>query len=289
VTKEETYMGLFSRKPPCPVCGGKVRSTAVKIEGKPICKNCLGKIDVESGRESRLTIRELREYLDFYERNRMLGEKFTVSERFDLGFLDAKIIFDFDNRLFCMGKNPDKTVFEGKHVKFFVIREDDAPIFEGSAEGIRRYPSAVPERAAAMAQRAAPFPAGSPASNAAGKADGGIPAPFSRFNVELYLEHPYWPVITCGMDGPRFDSGHPDVDGYLVAYRTCLVEIVRLVRAIKEVAFPDALEQLAGFYDSAEAISRAAPMADAAGRRDRIKCRPAASSPGGCVMGKSAC
>ena len=118
VTKEETYMGLFSRKPPCPVCGGKVRSTAVKIEGKPICKNCLGKIDVESGRESRLTIRELREYLDFYERNRMLGEKFTVSERFDLGFLDAKIIFDFDNRLFCMGKNPDKTVFEGKHVKF---------------------------------------------------------------------------------------------------------------------------------------------------------------------------
>jgi hypothetical protein len=265
-------MGLFSRKPACAVCGGKIpRRPAGIIEGEQVCGTCFEKIDMDGGRASRLTMREFRSYLDFYERNRKLREKFIVSERFEFGF-DTKIIFDSESRLFCMSERPDKTVFEGKHLKFFVIGEDDAPLFEGSEAGILRCPSAVPERAAAMLGRAAQPSAGGQASHEAGRTgaavnspapgqDTGIQEPFSSFRVELQLEHPYWSVIRFDMAGPRFDGAHPDLGDYLCAYRACLEEIVRLVRALKEVAFPDALEQLTGFYDNAGLPLRDAPRA----------------------------
>ncbi|WP_242941944.1 DUF4428 domain-containing protein [Desulfonispora thiosulfatigenes] len=42
-------MGLFSKKPPCPICGGKISwFLPSKIEGEYICDTCYGKIDVES-------------------------------------------------------------------------------------------------------------------------------------------------------------------------------------------------------------------------------------------------
>lgn len=257
-------MGLFSRKPACAVCGGKIpRRPAGIIEGEQVCGTCFEKIDMDGGRASRLTMREFRSYLDFYERNRKLREKFIVSERFEFG--STKAIFDFESKLFCMSNNPDKTVFEGKELKSFVIREDDTPIFEGSAAGIRRHPSTVPERAMAMTGRIAQSLASGISGGDKGSAvtgpETGVPEPFTRFNVELHLEHPYRSVIAFAMAGPRFDCEHPDIGDYLCAYRACLEEIVRLVRAIKEVAFPDALEQLTGFYDNAGLPLRDAPRA----------------------------
>lgn len=145
-------MGLFSKKPPCPICGGKISwFLPTKIEGQYICDPCYRKIDMESGKANNLTMQEFREYLAFYDQNQLLKDKFVISERIDFGFWDTKIIFDYENKLFCMSNNPDKTVFEGKHLKSFTIKEDSALLFEGSAQGIRRYASTVTERAMAMA------------------------------------------------------------------------------------------------------------------------------------------
>lgn len=144
-------MGLFSKKPPCPICGGKISwFLPTKIEGQYICDPCYRKIDMESGKANNLTMQEFREYLAFYDQNQLLKDKFVISERIDFGFWDTKIIFDYENKLFCMSNNPDKTVFEGKHLKSFTIKEDSALLFEGSAQGIRRYASTVTERAMAM-------------------------------------------------------------------------------------------------------------------------------------------
>jgi hypothetical protein len=57
---------------------------------------------------------------------------------------NTKIIFDYQNRMFCMSKNPDKTVFEGKQLISFTIKEDSTPLFEGSASGIKRYTRTLP-------------------------------------------------------------------------------------------------------------------------------------------------
>lgn len=88
-------MGLFTRKPPCPICGGKISwLLPSKIEGEYICATCYNKIDMETDKENHLTMQGLREYLAFYDQNKLLKDQFVISERIDFGLWDTKIIFD---------------------------------------------------------------------------------------------------------------------------------------------------------------------------------------------------
>jgi hypothetical protein len=275
---EELIMGLFSRKPPCTICGGKISwFLPWKIEGEYICDTCHNKIDMESDKAIHLTMQEFKEYLAFYNQNQLLKDQFVISERIDFGVWDTKIIFDHQNKLFCMSKNPDKTVFEGKQLKSFTIKEDSAPLFEGSARGIHRYASTVPERAMAMAPQIAQFMTNRQMARALDKLDDGkkngsalmqyfdVPEPFRAFNVELHFDHPYWTVIKCDMDGPRFDNNLPDVNDYIRSYQRSIEELERLVAAFKTVAFPEAPEQSIGLgVVGTQAVhTTVAPPADA--------------------------
>lgn len=269
-------MGLFSKKPPCPICGGKISwFLPSKIEGEYICDTCYSKIDMESHKANHLTMQEFKEYLVFYDQNQLLKGQFVNSERIDFGLWDTKIIFDYQNKLFCMSKNPDKTVFEGKQLKSFTIKEDSTPLFEGSAEGIRRYASTVPERAMAMASQIAQFMMNRRMARAIDKLDDGkenrtapmqyfdVPEPFRAFNVVLHFDHPYWTVIKCDMDGPRFDNNLPDVNDYIRSYQRSIEELEKLVVAFKTVAFPSAPEQSIGSGTAQAGHIASAPPADA--------------------------
>ncbi len=253
---EVMIMGLFSKKPPCPICGGKISwFLPAKIEGEYICDTCYSKIDMESDKSGRLTMQGFKEYLVFYDQNQLLRDQFAISERIDFGLWDTKIIFDYQNKLFCMSKNPDKTVFEGKQLKSFIIKEDSTPLFEGTAEAIRCYASTVPERAMALAPHISQFMMSRQMARALDKLDDGkenrtapmqnfnVPEPFRAFNVELHFDHPYWTVIKCDMDGPRFSNTHPDVNDYILSYQRCIEEISKLVDALKTVAFPGTPKQ----------------------------------------------
>ncbi|MEA5084911.1 MAG: DUF4428 domain-containing protein [Lachnospiraceae bacterium] len=252
-------MDLFSKKPPCPICGGKISwLLPSKIEGEYICDNCNNKIDMEEDKRNHLTMQEFREYLAFCHQNQRLKEQFVTTERIDFGFWDTKIIFDYQNKLFCMSKNPDKTVFEGKQLKSFIIKEENSPLFEGSTAGIRRYASTVPERATALAPQIAQFVANRQMARTLDKMDDGkvnnstpvqffnVPEPFKAFNVELHFDHPYWTVFKCDMDGPRFSNDRPDVNDYIRSYKRGIEELEKLEAAFKTVAFPDAQEQYVG-------------------------------------------
>lgn len=271
-------MGLFSKKPPCPICGGKISwFLPTKIEGEYICDTCNSKIDMENDKRINMSMQGLREYLAFYDQNQQLKNQFIISEKIDFGLLDTKIIFDYQNKLFCMSKNPDKTIFEGKQLKSFNIKEDNALLFQGSAEGIRRYASTVPERAMALAPQISQFMMNRQMARAIDKLDDGkenrtapmqyfdIPEPFNAFNVELHLDHPYWTVIKCDMSGPQFSNDLPDVNDYINAYQENIKEIEKLVKAIKTVAFPGAPEQSVSFgVSNAQSVqSTIAPSVDA--------------------------
>lgn len=271
-------MGLFSKKPPCPICGGKISwFLPTKIEGEYICDTCNNKIDMDPDKASHLTMQGFREYLGFYEQNQLLKNQFVISERIDFGLWDTKMIFDYQNKLFCMSKSPDKTVFEGKHLKSFTIKEDSAPLFEGSAAGIKRYLSTVPERAMAMAPQISQFMLNRQMARALDKMDDGkangtapmqnfdVPELLRAFNVELQFDHPYWTVIKFDMDGPRFDNTHPDVNDYLRTYQQNMEELEKLVAALRTVAFPGAPEQSIGLGAvRAQAVhTTTAPFADA--------------------------
>ena len=279
-------MGLFSKKPSCPICGGKIPLILPsKIEGEYICNTCHDKLDMDDDRAAHLTMQGFREYLAFYDQNRVLRDQFTVSERVDFGLWDTKIIFDYQNRLFCMSKNPDKTVFEGWQLKSFTVKEDDAPLFWGSAAGIRRYASTVPERAMALAPQISQFLMSRQMARTLDKLDDGktngsapvpyfdMPEPFRAFNVELYFDHPYWTVIKCDMEGPRFDRERPDVNDYVRAYQRDIEEIEKLVGALKTVAFPDAPKQSAGLGAAGAQAAQAAiaPPVDAIGEIKKYK------------------
>lgn len=249
-------MGLFSGKPPCPICGDKISwFLPSEIEGECICSTCYSKIDMDTDKVRNLTMQGFRDYLAFYDQNQILKDQFVISERIDFGVWNTKIIFDYQNKLFCMGKYPDKTVFEARQLKSFTIKEDSTPLFEGSEAGIRRYSSTVPERAMAMTPQIYQFLMNRQMARTLDRMDDGkanrstpiqffnIPEPFRAFNAELHFDHPYWTVIKCDMNGPRFDNTHPDVYNYLRDYRRSMEEIEKLVLAFIAVAFPDAPEQ----------------------------------------------
>lgn len=269
-------MGLFSKKPPCPICGGKISwLLPSKIEGEYICSNCYGKLDIQTEKELNLTMQDFKEYLIFYDQNKLLKDQFVISEQVDFGLWDTKFIFDFQHKLFCMSSSPDKTIFEAGHLKSFTIKEDNAPLFEGSAEGIRRYASTVTERAMAMAPQIAQYEANKRLARTLDRLDDGkindsaptqyfdVPEPFRAFNVELQFDHPYWTVLKCDMNGPRFDNNLPNVNSYLRDYRISVEEIEKLVTALKTVAFPDAAEQAVGFGGAQGTFTASAPPADA--------------------------
>jgi len=143
-------------------------------------------------------------------------------------------------------------------LKSFTIKEDNTPLFEGSAAGIRRYASTVTERVMAMAPQIAQVAASKRTARTLDRLDDGkannsvpmqyfdIPEPFQAFNVELHFDHPYWTVLKCDMDGPRFDNNLPDVNNYLRSYQQSIEELEKLVAALRTVAFPDAAEQSIG-------------------------------------------
>lgn len=262
-------MGLFSKKPPCPICGGKISwLLPTKIEGEAICDDCAGKIDIQEDMKSRMTMREFREYLAWYDENRTLKNSFVVSEKIDFGIMDTKIIFDFENRLFCMRKQPDKTIFEGAQLISFTIKEDNAPLFEGSAMGLKRYTSTVPERIAALAPQITQFMLNKRMTEALDKMEDEdnnkrntyrpieeIPEPFRAFNVELHLNHPYWNVINCDMSGPVFSNNYPDIEDYMNDYQQNIETVEQLARALMAVAFPGVRETAADFGNQMDSMT----------------------------------
>ena len=280
-------MGLFSKKSPCPICGGKISwLLPTKIAGEHICDTCANKIDMQEDIKNGLTMQQFREYLVYYEQNQRLKERFIISQRIDFGLWDTKLIFDFENKLFCMGKKLDKTIFEGKHLKSFIIKEDNAPLFECSGECLKRYTSTIPEKAMALAPQLSQYVMNRRLMESVERISRDdednnryhhiptmdIPEPFKQFNVELHFEHPYWKVIKCDMDGPTFSNSYPDVSDYIHDYQNNVEELEALVRALMTVAFPNAREQAIGNGAAVNApVQMAQPSADAIEEIKRYK------------------
>jgi len=251
-------MGLFSKKDPCAICGGKVKGIFPgKIDGQYICSDCYGVTDLPSGAEKKMSVEDFRAYMTFREENAQLKQQFQITQAVDFGWFDTKFVFDTNNRLLCMDKNLDKTIFEGSQIKSFVIKEDSTPVFQGSAAGLMRYPSAVPDRIEDMSTQIQMFRTQVKLEEAARKLRGqdeqdnydrprfDVPEPFEKFNVEIYFDHPYWDVFTADMSGPSFDDDMPDERDYMHSYKENIATMEQLARAIMRVAFPDAPEQTA--------------------------------------------
>ena len=223
-----------------------------------MCNSCHGVIDVPDNMDCHFTFDEFLSYRAFREENQQLKHIFNVTDAIDMGLFDTKIVFDRQNRLLCFDKNLDKTIFTGDQIVSFVIKEDSAPLYEGSTQGLIRYPSQVTEQVMAMAPRIEQIKvqrqmrealdrlADKDNSSRSGNRMIDVPEPFQRFNVEIRFQHPYWKVIQCDMNGPTFDMDTPDTYEYLQEYREDIHEMEKLVSALMAVAFPGAPERTQG-------------------------------------------
>lgn len=285
-------MGLFGKKTPCAICGGKVSGLfPAKIEGQHICGECYGKVDLPDGMEKTMTLEEFKAYRQFREENRLLKEQFQITSQVDFGWMDDKFLFDQTNRLLCMDKHLSKTIFEGRNIQSFVIREDSVPLFEGSASGLCCYASTVHERVMDMAPQIAQFRMQAEmqrnAERILDRLDDDhdndsyrsrpyfdIPAPFEKFHIEIRFNHPYWNVFTTYMNGPDFDHDIPDVNDYLRAYNQGVLIMEQLAKALMEIAFPDAPEQTihsGGSAAGGQMVSAPAVAGDVVEEIQRVK------------------
>ena len=194
-------MGLFDKRPPCAICGGKVKGLLPwKIEGNYICDDCHGVIDAQNGND--FTMEQFLKYRDFREQNQALREQFRVDEIVEFGFLSEKFVFDYEHSLFCMDKNLNKTIFHGSELKSFMISEDGAPLLEGSAKGFIRHESRVPQRIDELLpqvnqmliqrqmQESMERLANRDKEVRPSYTSIDIPEPFKKFYIKLYLQHP---------------------------------------------------------------------------------------------------
>lgn len=144
-------MGLFGKKEPCAICGGKVKGLfPSRIENQLICSDCYGHVHLPDGILKNMTLDEFRSYMDFREENDLLRKKFQITDQVDFGFLDDTFVFDLRHGLWTMDKSLINTIFEAKHIRSFMIYEDSTPLFEGSAAGLIRHKSSVQDTINAM-------------------------------------------------------------------------------------------------------------------------------------------
>lgn len=276
-------MGLFDKKEPCAICGGKVKGLfAWQVEGKYICDDCYGVVHIQPNLLNNMTMADFRQYMAFREKNNKLKENFKITRKFDFGFFDGKFVVDEEKNLFCLDADLSSTVFDGGQIDYFVIREDAATIMEGGRDGLHRYASTVPERAmtlAPMVQRTlrelerrdqkdtAPLP--------------NIPEPFEKFRVEIRLKNnPYWRVVTAEMTGPIFSTTRPDINAYLREYEKDVLKMEDLAQllmgmidtaAAKECDAVDAAPAPAPAAAPAPAQTPSAPEVDAVSEIKRYK------------------
>lgn len=276
-------MGLFTKKDPCAICSGKVKGLFPwKVDGKYVCGDCYSVTDLPDGAVDKMTVEDFKRYMAFREENQKLKTKFHITDQIDFGWLDTKFVFDRGNRLLCMNKNLDTTIFEGSQIRSFVVMEDQTPVLEGTAEGLRHYPSTVPDRVMAMAPQIDQFLLhvqlmqgaerlrGQLGGDRRSGADNNpppaprfdVPEPFKDFRVEIYFDHPYWQVFTADLSGPTFDSERPDVQDYLECYDKDAATMAQLAGLLMAVAFPgageitDAPQQTAAAVDTVEELKR---------------------------------
>ena len=251
-------MGLFSKKEPCPICGGKIDIFFPhKIEEQLVCDTCYDKLDVQEELLNFFTMSDFREYLNYYEQNQHLRERFHASYALDFSVIGNDMVFDYDNKLFCMDNELNKLILEGKDVVSITIKEDNTPLFTCTQRDIVKYQSSVKERALQMAPQLAQMASNQRLMRNMERItrdedkspryipNVDMPEPFKKFHIHIKLEHPYWHDMYLEVSGPTFSDDYPDVNDYIEEYTEQVINLEEIINAFQRITFIDVETKLA--------------------------------------------
>lgn len=281
-------MGLFtSKKNLCPICGSPTpRLLATKVEGMPICKACDNKIDIPYETVQAMTVEEFQGYLSFYDENEALRTQFRNEYTLDVNGWSDEVQIDFTHGLFRVADKDSSIVYEGKCIHSFRILEDNCPLYEGSASGLRCSASAAPEylerlwpmfndyqrdqreyeRMRAVAEladrdrdrdrgafyREMPQP----------RFD--VAKPVQQYHIIITMDHPYRTEFRGELDGPDFGTLSPDLMETTRKYDNLLQSLDMLAQNLMRLFAPDApLQRQDGGEVQTPQTAPAAPAAPA--------------------------
>lgn len=284
-------MGLFSNKKKlCPVCGEPTpRLFPTKVDDTALCKECAKKIYLPDGKLGQMTIDEFLQYMNFYEENQSLRERFAKT----YDSKNAGIVLDETNRLFRLRDESAALVFEVSSLKSFRILEDSTVLFESQANGLRCYESDIPNRARQLAGVIGEFKARRKEyefrkdmerrreENAKRRGEEyqkqyipmpslGCDEPFQNFYVELILEHPYWSDFRMEICGPRFQYD-PSVEGYICDYENEAGRMHELAMNLMQFICPGAQEIHDGEVQDQSVVTRQAVQTTGSSAIEEIK------------------
>lgn len=126
-------MGIFDKKT-CPICGNETpRVFSTKVEGLPLCKECAGKINMESSMLKNLTINELWDHLDYRKANSETFATFTDNETHGMG--NFVLHMDTDKQLFYIasGSASNPALFRFDELVSFNLMEDGRTVIQCNA------------------------------------------------------------------------------------------------------------------------------------------------------------
>lgn len=284
-------MGLFtSKKNLCPICGSPTpRLLATKVEGMPICKECDGKIDIPNETVQAMTLEDFRQYLAFYEENAALREQFRNEYTFDVKGWNDEIQIDFTHGLFRLADLERSIVYEGGCIHSFQILEDNYPLYEGSADGLRCSSSAAPdyleqlwplyndylreqreyERMRAMAE-AMDRDRDGPPRRCIPEPRFDVKKPVQQYHLILTMDHPYRREFRGDLDGPDFGFASPDLMETIQKYDNLLRSMDLLAQNLMQLFAPHAPVQRMD-ADAAQQPQAAAAPADSVTELRRYK------------------
>ncbi|MBR3786742.1 MAG: DUF4428 domain-containing protein [Firmicutes bacterium] len=137
-------MGLFGKKPDCPICGSPTpRLLPTKIEGQPICKDCDKKISMDMDMKVNLTLDQLRDHLAFREENAELHKAFKITRNEAFVHDNHKLFIDDEKQLFYIDSGEENpTIFKFSELTAFRYVEV-LNVRGGILDGLKRYQKAV--------------------------------------------------------------------------------------------------------------------------------------------------
>ena len=272
-------MGLFSNnKKLCPICGAPTpRLLATNVEDMPLCKDCAGKIDMQDGLDSSMTLDAFKKYIACYDENQPLREKFHETYRHSFGLFSGVIVLDEDDRLLRVKSFDGAFAFQPSEIKGFRITEDGRTLMESQNGDLLLHNTDTPQRARDMAPQITQYLMQKrdyehfeQMERLRGRKDDesrlppapsfDLPAPVQRFNLDLTLDHPYWHDCHWKVNAPDFNRTEPDIAEYIQDYRNGVEEMHKLALRLIRFMNPGAKERPA---QSAKSAAQAAPAAPA--------------------------
>lgn len=286
-------MGLFTNKNnPCAICGGPTpRLFATKVEDQPLCSSCKDKIDLPGDTFNTMSLADVRQYIAFYDENKALRDVYKETFSVACGGWHDKMSLDMDHRLFRIRSKGEALALEAAALKGFRILEDENVLYESSPEGLKYYPSDIPDRVKDLIPVITQFlmqyqqyehmqemerrmKEQSDDKNSSPSFSYVDPPQFKHqviehFHVELTLDHPYWGG-TRSMeynDTPRFSDTSPDAQSFMNSYKRQVEALHTLAVHLMSFIDPDAPEIQMG----AAAPQTAVPTTDPVKEIQRYK------------------